>query len=215
MIAVYPVRMGDRNEELRYSLRSLTNAGIDQVVIVGHKPAWVRNVEHIYVPQEPRLKAKNVWGIYEAIAKDGPDEFVLFNDDIYVMRPIEIKPLHRGKLADLVARNSHKLDVFWRTYREASELLGPDALSYDNLHSPLPLTREGLAEALRVFYHAYAIKTVAGNILNLGGEYAPNAKNPKQFRDRLYLSSSDKSFMTNSMGAFIRSKFPEPSKFEA
>ena len=47
MDAVYYVRPGDRNDELRYSLRSLANLPHDRVWIVGHTPPWVTGIESI------------------------------------------------------------------------------------------------------------------------------------------------------------------------
>ena len=50
---VYVVRPGERNEELRYSLRSLSNLPHGRVWIAGYMPKWVTGVEHIPSPAKP------------------------------------------------------------------------------------------------------------------------------------------------------------------
>ena len=215
LTAVYLVRMGKRNEELRYSIRSLANAGIDRVVLVGYKPPWLDGVEHLPTGQADRAeRARNIRRGYEAIAADGPDEFVLFNDDFFVMRNVTIEPTHRGPLSALL--HQARPTGYYKGLRAAADLLGPDALAYDAIHTPLPMTRAALTAALEMFDGTHGVRTVTGNLLGYGGIEHPNAKNPpaERWNELTYLSTSDKSFKYRPIGAHIRRRFGHRSRFE-
>lgn len=102
MDVVYYVRPGERNEELRYSLRSLQNMPHERVWLVGHKPAWVTGVEHIPNRSNGSSPQHNATSHLLAACDAVPAErFVVFNDDFYVMEPIEhIPALHAGPLSE-------------------------------------------------------------------------------------------------------------------
>jgi len=104
---VYIVRPGE-NEELRFSLRSLVHVPHGRVWIIGHRPAWVRGVEHVPTDQAPltlATKRENAWANMRALAEHGPEEFYYCEDDYHVIRPHPhgIPPWHRGPLAEHVA----------------------------------------------------------------------------------------------------------------
>ena len=61
MDIVYVVGENERNESLKYSLRSLKNIPHDDVYIIGHKPAWVKNVKYVNRIQRVRNKFQNIF----------------------------------------------------------------------------------------------------------------------------------------------------------
>src|SRR5690606_30767194 len=95
-------------EELRYSLRSLANLPHDRVFIAGGLPNWVDNVEHIETVQEWPSKYVNLCvNIASACCDDRvSDPFILFNDDFFVMEPVEQVPARwRETLRDGIERS--------------------------------------------------------------------------------------------------------------
>ena len=103
---VYFVRKGDQNEELRYSLRSLVNLPHRKVWIVGHTPAWVTGVESI----PGNVFREKWWNVVDnlrlAALHVKAEQFVVMNDDIFLMRPPSLAPCYRGPLVEQIARTS-------------------------------------------------------------------------------------------------------------
>src|SRR5688500_13003685 len=78
--------------ELRYSLRSIEK-NLQQpgkVWIIGHKPAWIRNVRHIPFP-DPYKSNKDANLILKlirlAIESDLSNDFIAMSDDHYILKP--------------------------------------------------------------------------------------------------------------------------------
>lgn len=92
MDLVYIIKQGEKNEDLRYSLRSVSKfVPHDKIWIVGYKPSWVINTEYIPVAQDKGSKWKNsVNNILTACnCEEISDNFVLMNDDFFAIKPIE------------------------------------------------------------------------------------------------------------------------------
>ena len=150
MIALYVVRPGDDNDELRYSLRSLhANIKHSEVWIVGHRPPWVSDrVNFIPVPpcddqflnQRQKLR----------VALDHmPKTFAVWNDDYYALKPSAIRLQHQGRLAEHAARFAaiRPRAIYTKRLQHSLEVLGPDAMSYE-IHRPMPVRRDALADTL-------------------------------------------------------------------
>lgn len=157
---IYPVRPGDDNEELRYSLRSLRNFPHNQVWIVGHKPPWVTNTR--YIPgNRQRHRRANLWHNILAACQhpDVSDEVVIFNDDFFITQPIDHAPiLSRGTLDDHInLKRVQRGAPWWRdsliTTRAVLQTLGHlNPISYE-LHTPFPANKHLMAETLERFQH--------------------------------------------------------------
>lgn len=158
---VYPVRPGDVNEELRYSLRSLANvANVGTVWLVGYQPSWVTGVEFIDGGNASSNAHANVYqNVLTAMRTKAVSEDVLiFNDDFFVTEPLEKMPTgYRCTLAEHLnlprLRTSTK--SWWReslvTTQVCLQALGlEDPLSYE-LHIPFPVKRSLMAETLERF----------------------------------------------------------------
>lgn len=154
MPVVYVVRPGETNDELRYSLRSLTHLPHGTVWVIGHKPRWVTNVQHLPTKQGPITgagKYSNVWAGLRALADHGPEEFLLFNDDFHVLRPVDdVPPMHLGPLAALT--NPAPATAHARRLAVTAAHLPPGALSYE-AHVPIPMRRAHLATILDELEH--------------------------------------------------------------
>ena len=152
MDLVYIVKEDDHNDDLRYSLRSVSKfVKYDKIWIVGYKPSWVQNVEYLHIKQNKnkwKNSVKNIWCACkcEMISKD----FILMNDDFFAIRPI--KDLHKsvnvslGYLDNSIRKHIH-LNSRWGNafgYLEVLlQSLGVKKPYFDyESHIPLEINRE-------------------------------------------------------------------------
>lgn len=223
---VYICRAG-RNEELRYSLRSLRNFPHDRVWVVGGRPAWYAG-RYVRVPPKPN-KYEHGRANLQAIVRNGDisEGFVLFNDDFFVIRSIEELPvLHAGPLAELVdkvqsfAPEARYTKMLARTLEVLQGEGISDPLSY-NLHVPMRMEKAHLREALKF---EGSPRSLVGNLFDYGGDFADDVKvhlreggpmpSYKWKRGRSpFLSTNDQTFREVWVGK-LRDTFPEASLFE-
>jgi len=172
---VYVVKPGERNNALRYSLRSLANLPHRRVIIGGSCPTWVKNVVHVPVPRLSRSKFDSIEANLKAALNDMDitDECTYFNDDFYVMTPLERMPvLHGGPAIDY-----HPREQIGRRYRKTIAALGdPCALTYDGTHVPLPIITDDVLRSLELSPGGILWRTWYGNTYDIDGERTHNAK---------------------------------------
>ncbi|PJE24743.1 MAG: hypothetical protein CK431_04405 [Mycobacterium sp.] len=160
MDVIYPVRPGDDNEELRYSLRSIAaNFPHRRVWIVGYKPFWVTGCE--YIPGNTGEYHANVYNNIRAAVEhpDVSDRVVIFNDDFFVTEPVaELPTYYRGTLAAHIAMPRVQRNRGWWLESLQTTMLCLQAhaiaapLSYE-LHVPLMVDRACMAATLAQFRH--------------------------------------------------------------
>lgn len=230
MDIVYPVKRSESNEELRHSLRSLSNLKHDKVWMVGYKPSWVTNVEEIPLRQIDGEKYKNLCGNIRAacINPNISDPFIMFNDDFFVLRRTRrVEPFWREKISEAVERYEQRraMRKWAHDMKRAGELLQDEGVSSSvsyELHIPIVVHKQYMLEALDLFDNTPVWRTLYGNLAGLDGERyrsvfgVPDAKRPKTLpsdRDR-YVSSSDVRFAKKELGGWIRDKFSEPCRYE-
>ncbi|MDX3555288.1 hypothetical protein PV729_26575 [Streptomyces europaeiscabiei] len=225
---VYVAGPWDRNEELRFSLRSLAaHLPHGRVWVAGHRPPWLADtVGHIQVPQKQSRFQSSTANLRAACEHpEVSEEFVYFNDDFFVMEPVEQVPvLHRGPVADVIAETRSSL---YRRGAQATALLmerlgldedGP-LLSYE-MHAPLPVGKKLMLEAMAVGAKLPVLhkRTLYGNLHRIGGDQAVDVK--VKAHDDLgpagpWLSTTDASFESGAVGERIRAAFSEPCRYEA
>lgn len=221
MDVVYLVRPGDKNDELRWSLRCLSaNLPHERVWIVGYRPRWVTGVEHVPTARPgPSKWITTRLALREACAKIEVERFVLFNDDFFVTRPIESVPtLHRGTLAE---HARHAKGAWGNTLRDTMRFLIahgiPEPLSFD-LHVPMEMERAPLCEVLDMVPPGVALqaRSLYGNWAHVPATKSVDVKvhgRQAQVSPDLFLSTSDSTF-NGSAGRWIRQHFPAPSPYE-
>lgn len=223
---VLPVRPGERNEELRFALRSLdTNYPHARVWIVGHKPAWVTNVCYLPGNNAPHKRA-NLYHNLLSVCRlnDLSDNIVVTNDDIYVTQPIEhIESLYRGPLKEHIAmRRVQRGSPWWResltTTLTILQALGDtDPLSYE-LHTPFICNKHLMAETLERFAHITPEnppqwRTLYGNLHQIGGKQAADGKAYTAGPiNEPYHSTEDRGW--RYFAPLFAELFPEPSRYE-
>lgn len=227
------------SEELRYSLRSLKNLPHGKVFIVGEKPHWATNVVHIPVAQT-KTKPENVKMNLTA-AVNSPDisaDFVLMNDDFFVMRPVtEMPTLSFGTMREVIAQydvrypeGSDYINRMRQLYGVLKERGFTRPLSYE-LHVPMVLNKQNILQ-LRTETEdqpIYQFRTYYGNRFVLGGTTIKDVKvflnpihndpeynnNPDEYlKNAHFLSATGGSFKHGKPGDFIRASFPKKSPYE-
>lgn len=227
---VYIVRPGDRNEELRFSLRSLANLPHGRVWVAGYMPKWVGGATAIpvrFVPRRSRWE-RSAANLAAACAHpEVAERFVLMHDDFFVMKPLaDVPVLHRGeveRVAEVYGRRGAT------TYRgamlAATKLLNgfgvERPLSYE-LHAPMVIEKQGMAGVLELVARATNtrvaghVRTLYGNLAEVGGTESHDFKVSHQewSEEWAFLSTSDHVFGEGAVGRHIRKRFPEPSRYE-
>lgn len=219
---VYLVREGD-NPELRYSLRSLVNVPHGTVWIVGHKPRWVVNVEHLPTRQSGSKWDNTLAGLLTACTHpDVSDSFQLWNDDFFALQPTNVPVWHKGPVVPVRQRRNDASHVGGR---EATRRLlarwGVDPVLDYGLHVPMVVHRRRMVDALRkagsgiVALHR---RTLYGNLYRIGGEQMVDVTvgNRRDVwpDDAVWVSTNDRAFKEGRVGAAIRALFPDPSPYE-
>lgn len=81
-------KWGDDNDLLRYSIRSLYDSGIDfdRIFIVGHRPAWMKNIVHIPIKDVKGTAISMTNKILAACTDERiSDDFILCADDYFFL----------------------------------------------------------------------------------------------------------------------------------
>lgn len=228
MDIVCPVREGGSGESLRYALRSwAANLPHRRVWLVGYRPPWAVNVEHIPIRQAGNTKYKNTTAAMRAVCEhpDVSSTFLYCNDDFFVTRPVEAMPVfHRGPVREVEAYYATRGNgAYLRGLRETRDLLvslgHEDPLSYE-LHVPLPVAKEGMLHALEVGGHLDVLhkRTAYGVLAGIGGTRMRDVKvlhrGLRFDTSSGFLSTMPDSFTNGYVGWFIRATFRRPSPYE-
>ncbi len=228
MDIVYFVKEAAMNEELRYSLRSVAkNFPHRKVWLYGGKPDWCTPDEYVNAKQGDGNKWDKVRRMLRlaCINPDITEDFVLFNDDFFVMKPVSNMPYYyRYSVFEHIVRLEMKYDNKPTPYsmrlKESIAALDPfcEEINSYELHIPMVLNRRKVLEVLGGFPNVHCTRTLYGNYQNVGGEKHVDVKvfDPAADFDHesTFLSTDDGVFEKGKVGEFIREKFPEVCKFE-
>lgn len=220
---VIPVRPGEDNDELRYTLRTIAAHVHDpDVWIIGHKPLWVRDVHHL--PTRPRGR-KSDRGCQQTRAAanhpDLPDAWWWWDDDMYRLTPLygpEVR--HGGTITEWLDRYQTVDSHYCRALLRTAALLPDDALMYD-LHLPMWIPdKQALADTMRSLpdgHGGWLWRTIHGNTHHLGGTGHPDVKvyvhQPIPDPPGQWISSDDRSF-PRLRHAILEPRYPNLSPWE-
>lgn len=226
---VYPVRPGDINEELRYSLRSLEAHYPEhgRVWIVGHCPDWLTGVEVIPGGNASTNPRSNVYqNILTACSHpDVAEDVLIFNDDFFLTAPVEEWVVgYRSTLAEHLRLPRLRMNPqsWWRdsliTTQVCLQALGyADPLSYE-LHIPLPVHKTLMRETLEHFasitpHNPPQWRSLYGNANVVDPVKMTDSKVFRNAPLRTpFHSTTDLSW--RHFKAVFASRFPEPSPYE-
>lgn len=227
---VYFVKDTPRNEELRYSLRSVCeNMPHKRVWIFGGRPMGIEPDIHVKVEQEGKTKWDKVRSMFQmaCLNKELTDDFILFNDDFFIMKPTDrIDTLYRSSLPDHinVIENSrwNRPSDYTRQLRRMDEhlkSLGLSDLSYE-LHTPFVFNKEKLLYLINKYPDMRCTRTFYGNFYNIGGERHSDVKifsdKPNfDYKNSRFLSTDDPVVnINNDAWRYIRKQFPKKCEYE-
>lgn len=199
------------NEELRYSIRSVMSSFPDaKVWLVGGKPLWYVG-NHIPI-QQKSAKYINAINNLKAIcsSEDISEEFVLMNDDFYIVEKIKsVETFHGGLLLDKIntykkiTQKSGYISKLEKTLVKLTDLGIKSALDYE-LHVPMIMEKKKLKIVLR-HGSEFLWRSMYGNLFGVGGTemadvkvYTEGPLVAKSYevknKHHKYLSSTDSSF---------------------
>ena len=221
---VYILKDTPKNEELKYSLRSIeANAGdlINRVVFVGGKPDGFQGYLHIKNNQIFDTKHKNaIMNIYAAcITKDITDNFVLMNDDFYIMKPIDdVYMYYDGTMAKRIEELPDGL--YKRNMQDFYDILSKHFICPLNyaVHTPTLINKQLAATIIKQCEPEHNFRNLYGNCMRqitLSVSVKDNkfrAKDKTWDKQATFASSDDVTF--KRMLPTLRAKFKNKSRWE-
>lgn len=233
MDIVIPVREGEDNESLRYCLRSIAaNMPHRKIIIAGFKPSWVTGVHYVAVKTLEQNKYRRV-SLNILAGAEFPktsDWFVLFNDDMFVLDPMnELAPFHRGTIIHFITSGEmadapKQRDSMLMTYNALKHAGIKGPLNYE-LHMPMVMSRHGLLDlipvikTMRLQDAPIQLRSFYGNMHHVGGEQMEDVKikHNDRFSYQPYfpvISTTERSFNNGLAGEEIRERFKNKCHYE-
>lgn len=207
------------NNELRYSLRSFVKySAVDRVIVVGFKPDWLVNVEHIPHEDGPR-KQLNIHLKTLAACQVCPD-FVQAADDHILLAPQTFATYYFSGTLQGKNFQGRYAEAWHNTYQAL-----PTGLFY-NLHIPMRMDSEEYKNIM-LFYHwktkDYLVKSLyANNVKGIPIAGRDDVKISRFMRreaidkfieNKGFLSFSDAGLSTD-LRRFLAERFPDPTVYE-
>ena len=223
---VYFVKDGIKNEELRYSLRSVDlNMPHKRVWIFGGCPLNIVPDVRVKVAQTGRTKWDRVRNMYRMVCenKEITDNFIMFHDDFFVMQPTDhLTPLYRCTLDEHIKLlEPSKPTPYSRLLRGCRDAIKGDvALSYE-LHTPFIFNKKNLLNVLNTFPNLHAVRTMYGNLYYAGQSDKHrdvkifNIHPDFDYKNSQFLSTDDPVInINNDIWRWLQKQFIKKSSFE-
>jgi hypothetical protein len=227
MDIVYPLGTGSlcKNQELRYSLRSLQFIEHKKIFIVGHRPGFLKNIIHIKFHERTYKKQYNVISKLLEVCKHGKlsDDFLLMNDDFFFMKETEIKKyLYDCSIKSL--QNKTPRTQYGKALANTIDYLNNNHLPFNNfeIHYPMIFNKQKFLELFsgldlnkQVNY-----RSIYGNYYRLDN-YSPHRDfkihsidSFDENQDHEFISIADKIMVYDRFKNFLKKKLPEKSIYE-
>lgn len=225
---VYILKNGVCPEEITYSLRSVCeNFLFRKIWFFGGKPEGIDPDEYVYVDQRGTESWRKVTSTIEQVCKtkDVSEDFWLFNDDFFIMKRIEdLPPIYNGSLLTRAEEIRSRRDGMYSLYatrlmraRSMLETEGYATFNYA-VHMPMLINKKKALKTILQFRKSAMFRSLYGNMWEIGGINRQDVKifdvNEAPDPESDLLSTSDTSFREGLVGEFIRSRFPEPCRYE-
>lgn len=225
---VYILKNDIKPDELKYSLRSIEkNLPHRNVWFVGGQPNGLFPDNRIQMIQSGILKWEKARSslIRACKNKDISERFWLFNDDFFVMKPVEDDtPFFGGMLRDRILRIEHrhgdKRTGYTKALRYCEQVLQDAEFStFDYaLHLPMLVDKKKMLEAIDTFPNCPMFRSLYGNYAGIGGVQHDDVKitgiDESIPDDADYVSTADSSFRCGKVGREIRRRFSEKCQYE-
>lgn len=226
---VYVVKQSLDNEELRYSLRSLekNGEGYGKVIIIGGQVDGISGDLDISIRQTGQTKYDRVNNLIREVCINAEvsDNFILMNDDFFLMKPIDFskyKNSYRCSMQEYLDLIVERTNASEYTARLCASMVALEAYKRETkcyeLHIPMLFNKHKLLEVFGAFPGFNGLRTLYGNYFKIGGSKVNDCKvftcGDDFVKSTKFLSTTDKSFRLGKVGEYIRSEFPTPSRFE-
>lgn len=169
MTIVFPLTVQLDYTELKYSLRSIEKfLPHAEVVIMGDNlPEWITGVTQIELSDVPGKKQLSIRRKILA-ALEYSEEILFFNDDIYLLKPIDKFPYYyHGYLKNYSESGSKPLE-------KQLTVMNKPVKHFDG-HYPL-IYDQKFKEVSKLFTEDCIIKSMYANYLDIEGEFLPDCK---------------------------------------
>lgn len=226
---VYILKPSSENEEFRYSLRSVVKhaKNYGKIITIGGQVTGITTDINISLRQVGKTKYDRVNITLKEICLNPliSDNFILMNDDFFLMQDLDMSKLknyYRCSMKDyldILVRDNARSEYTNRLARTAMalETLNLDTKCYE-LHVPMLFNKHKLLEVYGVFTGFCGSRTLYGNYHHLKSTQINDCKiftKGDDFDKNLpWLSTTDASFKLGKVGKYIRSSFPDKTKFE-
>lgn len=223
---IYILKADIDTEELKYSLRSVEqNFPINRVWFVGGQPEGLEPDIRLKHDQIGNSKWEMIRSsMWKAVNDERlSEDFFLFNDDFFVMEPVDtdsfrnfvdgtlerrIDELHSKSGMNAYTRTLFKLEQELKTMHEPT-------MNFD-VHLPMLLNKEQVRSTL---YKCSSpqMRSAIGNINRLPFVIHPDVKVYDLESvpvNETYLSTNDDTFRKGNVGKYIRETFTTKSRFE-
>ena len=224
---VYFVKPDLVNNELRYSLRSVEqNFPHRNVWFYGGQPIELTPDRRAPIIQTGKTRYEKVRNMLRMACEnnDLTEDIWLFNDDFFILRPLEDVPAWYdddlpARIRSIELRRGSKSAYTQQLQRTIETLrdAGYGLLNYA-VHVPMRINRKKMLQTLERFPDCPMFRALYGNMHRIGGINAPDVKiigSQYTFpRDACLVSTSDSSFINGQVGRDIRERFPEKSRRE-
>lgn len=224
---VYFVKESKSNAELTYSLRSVdTNFPHKHVWFIGGKPDNLMPDAWIQKKQDKPTKWENTSSSLRCACMhpDISENFVMFNDDFFIMRPVSHLPYYaEGTLESRVQelKLRHPFDsTYWSRLESTASMLRDSGLPTINyaVHFPIIINKQEMLETFEAFPNGLMWRSIYGNHHRKPVRQIKDCKinsiNAAPDTNIPYLSTQDLTFRVGLVGKYIQEIFMKPSRFE-
>ena len=208
--------------ELLYCLRSIEQnlIGFTDLVLIGRPPDWCKVK---WIPVQDYAGRKQ-FTIYQKLLTVEADNFLMFNDDHFLLQPLQVsdfKYWHNGLLSDELNRGLSM------RYREAvNNTLKifdtvPNMLNFD-IHTPIIYNKRKFKLLFGKKQEELCIKSYYCNLLSMEGEYMEDCKIDsllseeaikERIKDLLFFSTGSNA-IREPMKRVLQELYPNKSRWE-
>lgn len=223
---VYILKHDVGADELRYSLRSVCeNFPFNRIWFYCGCPEGIHPDRHIAMNQIGISPWQKVAYTLDKVCKNNEitEDFWLFNDDFFVMHPVEDLPpiydktLYR-RIEQIKERNGGD-SLYSRELEKVRQMLMDEGYHTFNyaVHMPMLINRKKALTVLHRYSSMPMFRSLYGNVMDVGGINRPDCKiflTEEEPTDTVFLSTTETSFKKGKVGAYIRERFPNRCRYE-
>lgn len=211
--------------ELKYALRGIEKhlKGFGNVILVGQKPNWIKNVD--WIPMED-VPGRKQWSIFRKIVLGcniSTDKFMFWNDDHFLLKDLKVADFKFWYEKDLNYWRGKALGQYQKAIENTLALDGNKF--YTDIHFPIIYEKDKIFEMQKLEWgkKEYVIKSAYTRNETEGFEevYDLKLSDPMitreqieaKIKNRLFFSTGPYS-MTPFMKSVLSDRFPNKSNFE-